>query len=208
MIRMLTILSVLLVSWVGYSQERIKPLFKVGGYFSISQQILGQNSFIEHSRTSRYNTGYFVKQDKVYTKRKGLFVEYAINNRLSIQSGLGIAKQEFDAFYNCPVCDPVLEEIRLEYLEIQVSVIRSWTDGRIRPITGLGLASRFKQVGRYERDFSLDSNISVGLGVCPTKKIELRILGIYYLAVVSPYPKYYSNESLGLNASLLLDIGR
>ena len=197
-----------MVFFKGYSQERMEPFLKIGAYYSHSQQILGQDNFIEHNRTSRYNTGYHLIEDKVHTTKSGILFEYVRNNNMYLQAGLGASKQKFDALYYCPVCDPTEEEIRLKYVEIPVSVIRSWTVGRIRPITGLGLVSRFKQVGRYERDFSLDSNMSVGLGVYPTKKIEFRLLGIFSLAIVSPYPKYYSNKSLGLSASLLFDIGR
>ncbi|MBR07603.1 MAG: hypothetical protein CMP48_07940 [Rickettsiales bacterium] len=206
--RFLTLFLIQIAFFKGYSQERMEPFLKIGGYFSYSQQILGQDNFIVHSRSSRYNTGYRVVEDRVYTTKSGILFEHDINNNVYLQAGLGVSKQKFDALYVCPVCDPAEEEIRLKYVEIPISVFRSWTDGNIRPITGLGLVSRFKQVGRYERDFSLDSNMSVGLGVYPTKKIEFRLLGIFSLAIVSPYPKYYSNKSLGLSASLLFDIGR
>lgn len=163
-IKLLVLLFCLSGSLLNAQEEIKEPKnnLKIGLFYSFDKVLSDKNL------SSTKYTGYSIDYSRP-NYSLGAEIEYYINPKFSIQSGITYTNRDFTATYYCHVCDfivaPQPESINQEFLEIPLTAKYYFLSKKVLLFAEAGIVNQFTVKNELnENDYAASAKAALGVG--------------------------------------------
>lgn len=182
-------------------QNQSAKKFKIGLFYS-----LDKNLSDEHQSFNHYE-GYAPEYNKA-NYSLGTEIEYFLNPKFSIQSGVNYANRDFTGTYYCHVCDfiGVIEpkNIKQRILEMPITTKYYFLPKKVLLYVEVGVVNQFiLNETINENDYSLNGKLALGVGYVFTNNYSIEISTNYQHGISNLYKNSnFKQQVLGFKVGI------
>lgn len=176
--------------------------FRIGIFYSLDKNLSSENFFID--KHAGYSANY-----NLHNYSTGINLEYELNNGLSINSGLNYSNKNFYGTFFCVTCEFIVdqapEKIKLQFLEIPISIRYYFLSRKTRYFAEAGFINQFIiSSEKVQKNYLLNGKLGVGIEFIINKKLAGQIAIEYSKGLTNLFDNSaFKNEVIGFRLGII-----
>ncbi|MDY7395410.1 outer membrane beta-barrel protein [Aureibaculum sp. 2210JD6-5] len=174
---------------------------KVGLFYSYDKNLSDKDyTFVKYE-------GYSIDYNKP-NYSLGAEIEFSLNPKFSIQSGVTYTNRDFTGTYYCAVCDfivaPQPEDINQQFLEIPLSAKYYFIPKKVLLFTEVGLVNQFIIKNELnENNYNISAKIGLGIGYQFNNHFSIEVATDYQNGISNLYKNSnFKQQILGFKVGI------